>query len=108
MYNINKDDLLFTQLFDAQPDFVLWIKPLFSVDNNKESKISDFEICYYNKAFAILTGISLQETLGKYLVRDNVLGTEQENVVFEQSLQVFLHGTSQDFTYFNHKASKIF
>ena len=107
MHTINKDDLLFT-LFDAQPDFVVWMKPLFSVDIDKENKITDFEICYYNKSFAVLTGVSKQEAIGKRLVRDSVLGTEQEHIVFEQSLEVFLHAVSRDFTYFNTKLQKYF
>ncbi|MEJ7684468.1 MAG: hypothetical protein WKG06_42805 [Segetibacter sp.] len=57
---------------------------------NKESKIIDFVIYYYNKAAATLMGISQQAVLNKHLIKDNVLGDESEKLAFEQSLQVFL------------------
>ncbi len=108
MQNINKDELLITQLFDAQPDSVLWMKPLFASDKNKESKIIDFEIYYYNKAAAMLMGINQQAALNKYLIKDNVLGGESEKLAFEQNLEVFLNNTSGAFTYFNPVFQKHF
>lgn len=108
MQNINKDQLLIAQLFDAQPDSVLWMKPLFTSDNNKESKIIDFEVCYYNKAAATLMGISQQTFLNKYLIKDKLLEDEHRKLVFEQSSQIFLNGTSETFTYYSPLLQKHF
>lgn len=101
MQDNNKDGLLLTQLCDAQPDSVLWMKPLFADDKNKESNITDFEVCYYNKAAAALMGINQQAGLNKHLIRDKVLGGQCEKLDFEQSLQVFFKDTTGTFTYFN-------
>lgn len=108
MQNINKNQLLIAQLFDAQPDPVLWMKPLFTSDNNKESKIIDFEVCYYNKAAATLMGVSQQASLNKYLIKDKLLEDEHRKLVFEQSLQLFLNGTSETFTYYSPLLQKHF
>lgn len=108
MLEINKDELLITQLFDAQPDSVLWMKPAFSSDNNRQTKIIDFELCYYNKAAATMMGITQQAAVGKYLINDNLLGGASEQEVFKQNLQVFLNGTLQEFTYFNPILQKHF
>lgn len=108
MNNINKNDIVIDQLFDAQPDFVVWMKPLYTYDNNRENKITDFEVCYYNKAAATLLGITQQSAIGKHLLRDNVLGGVSEQEAFEQSLQVFKNGTSEEFIYFNPVLQKYF
>lgn len=106
MQNINTDEMVITQLFDAQPDSVLWMKPLFAF--NEENKIIDFEVCYYNKAAALLMGINQQEALNKHFIKDNVLGGQSEKLAFEQSLQVFLNNTSRSFSYFNPVFQKHF
>ncbi len=108
MQNINKDELLITQLFDAQPDSVWWMKPLFAFDKNKESKIIDFEVCYYNKAAAMLVGINHEAPSNKYLVKDNIPGGQYAKLAFEQSLQVFVNNTSREFSYFNPVLQKNF
>lgn len=108
MQNINKDERLITELFDAQPDAVLWMKPLYTADNNRESKITDFVVCYYNKAAAALMGITQQGALRKCLVNDNIPAGIPGQIAFEQSLDVFLKGTSQEFTYFDPLLEKHF
>lgn len=108
MQNITKNELLITQLLDAQPVSVVWMKPLYVSDNDRESKIIDFEVCYYNKAAADLMSITQQAALGKFLVQDNLLGGVSEQIAFEQSLYVFLNGVSQEFIYFNPVHQKHF
>ena len=108
MQTINKDEQLILQLFDAQPYPVLWMKPLFESDKNRESKIIDFEVCYYNKTAAALMGVSQEEALHKFLIKDNILGGELERLAFEQNLQVFLSNLSGAFTYFNPVHKKHF
>ena len=107
MQNINKDEVLISQLFDAQPECVFWMKPFYSYNNGLKQLI-DFELCYCNKAGAKLMNISQQEALGKLFKRDKILGGSSEELAFQQSLQVFEDGLPGEFIYFNPALHKNF
>lgn len=105
MQNLIKDELVITQLFDTQPDPVLWMKPFYAHNDNKISEITDFEICYYNKSAALMC-TTQKAALNTYLIKDKLLGGKCEDIVFDQSLQVFINNTSSEFTYYNPHFNK--
>ncbi len=101
MQNLVKGEILITQLFDEHPHAVSWMKPFYAVQNTQEQDINDLRICYFNKAAAVMMGISQEAALDKYLIKDKLLGGKCEDIVFDQSLQVFRNNNSAEFTYYN-------
>lgn len=93
------EDQHIKELFDAQPQAVLWFRPVCG--DEPERPIIDFEYGYCNKEAINYTGFTKEQIIG-LLVKSSPLLDEASRIsVFEELLEVFQTGKQVDNHYYN-------
>jgi signal transduction histidine kinase len=96
LLEVQFDHKLIAQLFDLQPDAVVWYAPVFLDD-----EISDFEYRYCNSAASRMFGVPVHEVTGTPLKECSFLDEVTRSLIFEQCLTVFNGGEPVEFTYYS-------
>lgn len=96
LIDLQFDPKLIAQLFDLQPDAVVWYKPVFEDD-----QIIDFEYRYCNAAASTLLGVSVQDVRDTTLKQCTFLDEITRNHIFEQCVTVFHEEEPVEFTYYS-------
>jgi signal transduction histidine kinase len=96
LVDLEFDPKLIAQLFDLQPDAVVWYNPIFEDD-----EIVDFEYRYCNSAASQLFGAALQEVKHSTLMHSTFIDEVTRGHIFEQCVKVFNEGNPVEFTYYS-------
>jgi signal transduction histidine kinase len=96
LVEVQFDPKLVAQLFDLQPDAVVWYAPVFD-----EEEIIDFEYRYCNAAASRLFGEPASEVIGKPLRECRFLDEVTRNFIFTQCREVYQLGKPVEFTYYS-------
>jgi signal transduction histidine kinase len=103
MNKIQYEDQLVADLFDAQPQPVLWMKPLW---NDSNEKIIDFEYVYCNNEMSAFAALSKEQIVGERLSTTPLLNDEWKEKALEQSIAVYETGNKLQDTIYNAKFDK--
>jgi PAS domain-containing protein len=95
---------LITQLFDTQPDAVIWFVPKFAEDGS--SIPIDFEVGYCNNTLCNVLKVTKHQMLGSSLLNSSVIDEVSRNEVWKQCLEVWTTGKHNESTYFNEGIQK--
>ena len=98
MSTIRFDDELVAELFDAQPQPVFWMRPVW--DDSNEI-IVDFEYAYCNKEVYTYTGLTREQLIGNRLSTSYAVNEELKKRLFPQLKEVYLTGNKMEDTVFN-------
>ncbi|RYF85176.1 MAG: PAS domain-containing protein, partial [Chitinophagaceae bacterium] len=91
---------LFVQLFDDQPDAVVWYLPIFDAGAPRD-RVIDFEVQYANEAAIRFLGAKTTDVRGKSLRNMPWLDEATVSVIFTQCLDVWNTGDTVESTYYN-------
>jgi PAS domain S-box-containing protein len=98
-----QDKQLISELFDAQPESVVWFKAIYGAyETGDAESIVDFEAGYCNKAAYAFLGVKEQDIIGRRLFSNSVLDDETSELIFTQCMQVFTTGEPKEYNYYNH------
>ncbi|RYY87840.1 MAG: PAS domain-containing protein, partial [Chitinophagaceae bacterium] len=97
MLHLHPEQTLINQLFDAQPDSVLWFTPLFS--NNNDSIPNDFEVRYCNRKAAQFLNSTPEAVFGARLSNSPMMDEATRRRIFDQCLAVWMNSESMEFNY---------
>jgi signal transduction histidine kinase len=98
---------LIEQLFDNQPDSVVWYVPVFE-KSDYPGKIKDFKIEYCNAAACKILNSSKQEVAASTLLQTSLMDNVSRQLVFEQCSQVWQTGHAIEYTYHSPFFDKYF
>jgi signal transduction histidine kinase/PAS domain-containing protein len=101
------DAEVIAELFDAQPDSVVWFKPVFSVSDQPHIPI-DFELAYCNQGAADFSQTSKEAMLASTLFNNTVLDNSSNELIFQQCREVYTTGKPIELTYYNHHFKRYF
>ncbi|HEX2533945.1 MAG TPA: ATP-binding protein [Chitinophagaceae bacterium] len=102
------DDVLITQIVDAQPEAVLWFKPVWELDSSGEAVITDFEVRYCNHAAGRMLYASREKVIGQRIHATGLVDDASKHLVFSQCLQVWNTGEQLSYTYHNQHLGAYF
>lgn len=102
------NEVLISQLFDTQPDSVVWFIPVFSNGEGADSLVSDFHPKYCNAAACKILGSDKAKVVEQPLLRSTLLDEVSRSLIFEQCLQVWKSGEPIEFTYHSPGLDKYF
>ncbi|RYY98717.1 MAG: PAS domain-containing protein, partial [Chitinophagaceae bacterium] len=100
MIQANTEQVLITEQFNAQPDAVVWFRPVFP-DGRKDGPVIDFEVEYCNNKAAEMLATTVASVKGARLLRTPLLDPNTRERIFQQCLQVMHTGNSIEFNYRN-------
>ena len=98
---------LIAQLFDNQPDAVVWYRPVFEGADNRNTLV-DLEVQYANQATAQLLGSSRSEVIGGRLRSTSLLDQQSILIIFTQCQEVWKTGVPVEHTYYSAGFDKYF
>lgn len=107
-FNQNERDAgykLITQLFDTQPDAVVWFIPKFEGNNPIPA---DFEVGYCNTAATFILNAPKHEVIGAHLKTTSLMDPTSRLRILEQCLEVWQTGESVEYTYYSPGMNKHF
>src|SRR5690349_6552825 len=99
MLKEHQTEKLISQVFDNQPDSVVWFSPVF--ENSASDRVVDFEPQYCNHTAAKLLGVSRAEVIGTRLKTTSLMDKDSVNLVFQQCLDVWNTGEPLEYTYYS-------
>lgn len=102
------NEALISELFDTQPDSVVWFIPVFSNGQSATHLVSDFHPKYCNTAACKILGSDKAKVLEQPLLRSALLDEVSRGRIFEQCLQVWKSGEPIEFTYHSPGVDKYF
>jgi signal transduction histidine kinase len=97
------DESLITAIMDAQPEPVIWFRPVMDADN----KATDFEIYYCNQATVKVLNLPRDQIIGK-TAQELATLDELSGNMREQCLKVWETGEPFEFTFHNKKTDRYF
>jgi PAS domain-containing protein len=74
-------DAMITELFDALPESVLWLKPVWSLNN----EIIDFRIAYCNHGASRLLHTQKELLQGQRILQTSLVEEEYKQQIFKYS-----------------------
>lgn len=94
---LQTDERLIAQLFDNQPDSVVWFEPVFDLVDT--ALVSDFKVRYANAAACRILNASKAEAIDSLLRSSPLMDETSRSLIFGQCLQVWESGEPIEFTY---------
>ncbi|MBA2762953.1 MAG: hypothetical protein H0U39_13545, partial [Segetibacter sp.] len=96
----------FSEILEAFPDGVVWVKPVFKTGTpDEENEVVDFKVQFSNSRANEFVGLN-EPLTGKQIIADHLPEVNVSTNVFLQYRQVFETGDSQEFNYFNHHINR--
>ncbi|MCW3079537.1 ATP-binding protein [Segetibacter sp.] len=102
------DDLLIPELFDAQPESVVWFEAVYSGNQRADGNSLDFEVSYCNNAACKFLNVTKEALIGQRLLFNSILDEASTTLIFQQSAEVYKSALPLEFTYFNQHLNKYF
>lgn len=99
MLKERQTESLIAQLFDNQPDSVVWFSPVF--ENEVSEKVIDFEAHYCNHTAAKILGTSRAKVIGTRLRTTSLMDQASVQLVLQQCLHVWNTGEQIEYTYYS-------
>ncbi|MGZ8561523.1 MAG: sensor histidine kinase [Flavisolibacter sp.] len=96
------DTQLFAELYDQQPQAILWMQPLFS----NSGSIIDFEFCYANEEGLHYLNLSREQFRSLKLSDSPTLTEDMRKTVMAEMVQVFETGVRLETTVYNPVLNK--
>ncbi|TCJ18667.1 PAS domain-containing protein [Flaviaesturariibacter flavus] len=96
------------QLFDAQPDAVIWFVPVFAREDDPAGEPVDFEAHYCNKKAAEILKSTPEGVVGVRLLDSALIDNESRRHILSQCHQVWETGLSTEFTYYSPSLDRYF
>jgi signal transduction histidine kinase len=107
--NASPDEKLISQLFDTQPDSVVWFVPLFGNGRRGNGDvIAEFEVKYCNAAASKILGAPQRAIIGSKLLASSLMDEVSRKIIFEQCVEVWQSDTPLEFTYHSPGFDKYF
>lgn len=97
MFTTSIDEQLIADLFDTQPDSVVWFSPVF----DDARALIDFSPRYCNEAAAQLLNAPKHKVVGQLLRSTDLMDAPSRQLVFEQCAGVWDSGKAIEYTYHN-------
>lgn len=94
-----KTEGLISQLFDNQPDSVVWFSPVF--DNINSGNVVDFEAQYCNYTAVKILGANRADVIGARLKDTRLMDEASVHLVYQQCLEVWNTGEPIEYTYYS-------
>src|SRR5688500_12830290 len=94
------DELLITSIVDAQPESVIWFKPIFHTYGGEAPRVTDFEVRYCNQAASELLEAPKEIIIGQMVLQSDLMDEGSKKVTFEQCNKVWTTGEQEQFIYF--------
>ena len=104
----SSNEQLIMSIVDAQPESVIWFKPVWSFSINKAAPPSDFEVQYCNKKACEFLQSSKEMLIGQHLLQTAILDDASKQLIFNQCLKVWETGEQVQGTYYNEKLERYF
>jgi PAS domain-containing protein len=101
----NSEHKLITQLFDKQPDAVIWFVPKFS---GADKTPVDFEVGYCNHSACVILKVTKHDLTGASLLSSTIIDNQTRQHVWEQCLEIWRTGESREFTYLSPMVQRYF
>lgn len=102
---LSSEHKLLGQLFDTQPDAVIWYVPKFDTGH---SVPVDFTVGYCNIATCTFLKVTKHELTGATVLTSPLLDDPTRKNIFEQCSEIWKSGISKEFTYFVPSVKKYF
>ncbi|HYH16771.1 MAG TPA: ATP-binding protein, partial [Flavisolibacter sp.] len=102
---IRFDDELVAELFDAQPQPVFWMRPIW---DDVKDVIIDFEYAYCNQEIYAYTGLTKEQLIGNRLSTSFAVNEELRKHIFPQLKDVYLTGKKVQDIIFNPVLNKYY
>jgi signal transduction histidine kinase len=103
-----KNDLqLFAELYDVQPQAIVWMRPLW---NENKSNITDFEYAYANNEGLKYLNLTEEQFAGLLLSNSPTLTNEMRLQVLEEMRTVYITGEKSETSIYNpalHKYARV-
>jgi PAS domain-containing protein len=96
---------LISQLFDKQPDAVIWFVPKFNDDTTIPV---DFTVGYCNNKACIFLKATKHELTGSSLLSSHLIDDQTRKLVWEQCSRIWETGKHDEFTYYSPIVQKHF
>lgn len=90
------DEQLISDLFDVQPDSVVFFQPVFG-----NEQILDFEVRYCNEAAEKILNAPKPKIIGERLSTTPLMDADSRKLIFEQCSQVWNDGQVLEYTYYS-------
>jgi signal transduction histidine kinase len=97
------DESLITGIMDAQPEPVIWFRPVYSTEN----KVENFTIYYCNQATAHILKMNKNDIIGKNVQELGALDNVSVNIL-EECFHVWETGEPYEFTFHNKNTGRYF
>ena len=97
MSPVTVDEQLIADLFEIQPDSVVWFLPVL----DESETVTDFVVRYCNGAAATILRAPKKEIFGARLKETSLMDDETRKLIFEQCLQVWHNGQAIEYTYYS-------
>ncbi|MEJ7830870.1 MAG: ATP-binding protein [Segetibacter sp.] len=102
----NDGSVTFSEILEAFPDGVVWVKPVFKTGTpDKENEVVDFKVQFSNSRANEFVGLN-EPLAGKQIIADHLPEVNVSTNVFLQYRQVFETGEPHEFNYFNHNINR--
>jgi signal transduction histidine kinase len=102
------NELLIAQLFDHQPEAVVWFKPVLN-SLSSEQTIIDFEVHYCNIAYTKFMNSTKEKILYKKVIADDFPNDEYtQSIIFQQCCKVMETEEPLEYSYFNTHFKRYF
>ncbi|MDQ3279609.1 MAG: PAS domain-containing protein [Bacteroidota bacterium] len=100
MLKSHQAEKLIAQLFDNQPDSVVWFRPILNNISDPKTVV-DFEAQYANNAAARMLGVERANVLGARLNVSNLMDKDSVHLIYSQCLEVWQTGEAIEYTYYS-------
>ncbi len=103
MYETQYDAQLFAELYDVQPQAIVWSRPIRSKDGEK---IIDFEYTYSNDEGLNYLNLSRAQLAGLTISNSPTLTDELRKSIFDEMMMVYTTGQKSETAFFNPALNK--
>lgn len=103
MYETQYDAQLFAELYDVQPQAIMWMRPIRTEGGQS---ITDFEITYLNDEGLNYLNLTREQFTGLTLSNAPTLTDEFRKKIFEEVMMVYTTGKKSETTIFNSVLNK--
>lgn len=95
-----------SELFDAMPETMLWLKPRWQKEEDENNV--DFEIVYCNEAACRFLQLAKENLIGLLIKKNDLISKEDQDILFKPCVQVWLTGEQQEDTFYMKSTGRYF
>ena len=103
MHETQYDSQLFAELYDVQPQAIVWSRPICSQDGKR---IIDFEYTYSNDEGLKYLNLSREQLEGLTISNSPTLTDELRKKIFDEMMMIYMTGKRSETAFFNPALNK--